>query len=112
MTDLGTTPRRATLGHFAERLRVARAKAGVSSAEIARRCKVSPQAVSKWERGLMCPRSSHLLTICELCGCSLEWLMTQEPVDVRAPSAPRAVGQLERIADGLEEMARKVRAWQ
>lgn len=43
------------LNDFANRLKALRQRANLLQREIAERCKVSPQAVSKWERALSCP---------------------------------------------------------
>ena len=72
------------LVHFAQRLRVAMAASEVTARQLAKECGVSPQAVHKWMRGMCAPRSSHLLVISKMTGANLEWLMTMEPVPLRA----------------------------
>ena len=74
---------------FGERLRCALAVANLTRADLARTLIVSTQAVTKWTTGQCSPRSSHLVEICRLTGCSLEWIMAGEPVDIQSPSKAR-----------------------
>ena len=54
-------------GHrFGKRLRQVREKAGLSVAELARKIKLSPQAVYKWERGDGHPRRPSLDALVEI----------------------------------------------
>ena len=54
-------------GHrFGKRLRQVREKAGLSVAELARKIKLSPQAVYKWERGDGRPRRPSLDALVEI----------------------------------------------
>lgn len=75
--------------YFAERLRVALAKVSVTGSELSRISGVSPAAVMKWKHGKAYPSSRHLMTIVKTTGCSLDWLMTNAPVDVTSPSQER-----------------------
>ena len=43
------------INKFAQRLSYLRRKANLTQSDIAKKCMVSIQAVSKWERGLCCP---------------------------------------------------------
>lgn len=89
--------------HFAERLRVSMAKANVTGAAIARETGVTPQAVAKWTTGKAFPSSSHLMCIVRMTGCTLDWIMTNAPVDVSSPSAERAaylISELKQIVLG------------
>lgn len=70
------------LTHFAERLRVALAKSNMSGAALGRQLGLSSNAVAKWANGHCCPRSSELVKICKILGCSLDWIMEPSPVDV------------------------------
>jgi len=83
MADISAETKCAALRQFAERLRVAMAVSDVSRADIARACDVSPQSVHKWCRGICAPRSSELMTIARTTGATLDFLMRQEPVDIR-----------------------------
>lgn len=69
---------------FGMRARVALAAARVGRTPLARECKVTPQAVQRWCDGTAMPSSGHLLIICRLTGCSLEWLMWPHPVDMQS----------------------------
>ncbi|NPV30275.1 MAG: helix-turn-helix transcriptional regulator, partial [Firmicutes bacterium] len=55
-----------------ERLRLARRAAGLSLRELANRVGVSPQAISKYERGLDIPSSGVLLRLAEALGVKVE----------------------------------------
>ena len=63
------------MSDFSTRLRMAAAYADVSLRDLAAHLGVSPMAVSKWASGKCCPRSSHLMAICDKCGVPIEWLM-------------------------------------
>lgn len=69
---------------FGQRVRAAMAVARVSRQDVARACKISPQAVQRWCDGTAYPESSKLMTFCEMTGCSVEWLLWPHPVDVRS----------------------------
>ena len=69
---------------FGQRVRVAMAVARISRQEIARACQVSPQAVQRWCDGTAYPSSSKLMTLCNMTGCSAEWLLWPHPVDIRS----------------------------
>ena len=69
---------------FGMRVRVALAAARVGRVDIARACSVSRQAVQRWCDGTAFPSSGNLMKICELTGCSAEWLMWPHPVDIRS----------------------------
>lgn len=69
---------------FGQRVRAAMAVARVSRQDVARACKISPQAVQRWCDGTAYPGSSKLMTFCEMTGCSAEWLLCPHPVDVRS----------------------------
>lgn len=69
---------------FGQRIRAAMAVARVSRQEVARACKISPQAVQRWCDGTAYPSSSKLMTFCDMTGCSAEWLLWPHPVDIRS----------------------------
>lgn len=72
--------------HFGQRLRVAMAASDRSMRQLATALGVSPMAVSKWCSGATYPESSRLVAISAELGCTIEWLMTPEPVDIRGAS--------------------------
>lgn len=67
---------------FADRLRLARARAGLSLAALAERLepKVTPQAINKYERGEMMPSSSVLMGLARALDVSLDFLMSSQVV--------------------------------
>lgn len=69
---------------FGMRVRVALAAARVGRVDLAKECRVSPQAVQRWCDGTAMPTSGNLLTICRLTGCSAEWLMWPHTVDLQS----------------------------
>lgn len=75
---------RATNEAFGMRVRVALAAARVARIHLARECNVSPQAVQRWCDGVAFPTSANLARICNLTGCSAEWLMCPHPVDLKS----------------------------
>ena len=75
---------RTTNQAFGMRVRVALAAARIDRTHLAKVCKVSPQAVQRWCDGTAMPTSANLMHICDLTGCSAEWLMWPHPVDVRS----------------------------
>ena len=61
-----------TLSH---RIRLQREKHGLKQHDIAHALQISPQAVSKWERGENAPDISLLRPLARLLGVSIDWLM-------------------------------------
>ena len=56
----------------------------LTQSQLGERLSVSYQAVSKWERGITKPRADKLPTLAKLYGCTIEELLGNEPVAVRA----------------------------
>lgn len=73
---------------FAQNLRTARKRQGLSQKELAEKLYLSTQAVSKWERGESVPEVAHICRIAELLRISVEWLLG---VDAAAEKALIAV---------------------
>lgn len=69
---------------FGQRVRAAMAVARVSRHEVARACKVSPQAVQRWCDGTAYPSSAKMIVFLDLTGCSAEWLLWPHDVDIRS----------------------------
>lgn len=65
---------------FQDRLKLARARAGLSLAALAAKVepKVTPQAINKYERGEMMPSSSVLLGLGNALGVSLDFLLSSQ----------------------------------
>lgn len=57
-----------------QRLRERRERSGLSQREVAEALQVSPQAVSKWERGESAPDIGLLVPLCRLLDVSVERL--------------------------------------
>jgi flagellar biosynthesis component FlhA len=67
-----------TLKNFEDRLVNARKEKGFTQEEFAKRLGVTPQAVSKWERGMGYPDLELLFYICEVLDCSSDYLLHRE----------------------------------
>ena len=69
------------LQDFGDRIRHRRKKSGLTQTDIANAVQVSPQAVSKWERGENAPDISILPNLTQLLGVSIEWLLGCQSID-------------------------------
>ena len=69
---------------FAERLRVARARARHTMRSLAEVCDCTPQAVKKWEDGSAMPDSRRFIALCGALDVSAEWLFCPDPLDFRS----------------------------
>jgi class 3 adenylate cyclase len=58
------------------RIRTQREKRGLKQSDIANALQISPQAVSKWERGENAPDISVLVPLAKLLGISTDWLLS------------------------------------
>lgn len=67
------------LGH---RIRCQREKRGLRQNDIANALQISPQAVSKWERGENAPDIALLVPLARLLGVSLDWLLDRYSADL------------------------------
>ncbi|MBN1515942.1 helix-turn-helix domain-containing protein [Candidatus Sumerlaeota bacterium] len=63
------------LADLGRRIRESREKRGLKQNDIAHALQISPQAVSKWERGENGPDITLLPTLSKLLGVSLDWLL-------------------------------------
>ncbi len=63
---------------FEERLSTARKDKGYTQEELSARLGVTPQAVSKWERGVGYPDLETLLYLSELLDCSTDYLLNRD----------------------------------
>lgn len=90
---------------FGQRLRAALAVARVARTDIARRCGVSPQAVQKWCDGVSYPSSANMIEVINATGCSMEWLMSPYPIDMKSTEfAPGGVHVKTLVRAVIEEM--------
>lgn len=67
-----------------ERLRVARARARMTLAQVGAEVGVSAQAVKKYEDDVMMPNSGAFIALCRVLDVSPEWLMDAAPLDFRS----------------------------
>ena len=63
------------LGELGQRIRTQRERLGLKQHDIANALQVSPQAVSKWERGENAPDIAVLGELCTLLGVTTDWLL-------------------------------------
>ncbi len=64
------------LQDLAARIRAQREKRGLKQQDIANALNISPQAVSKWERGENAPDIAILAPLAQLLGVSVDWLLS------------------------------------
>jgi transcriptional regulator with XRE-family HTH domain len=76
-----------------DRVRLARARAGLSKSELARRIGVSLSAVVQWEQPEgSAPRARHLSALAQCTGVAFEWLATgRGPARMGAGDGPPAI---------------------
>ena len=87
---------------FAEKLMTLRKQAGLSQEQLADRLGVTRQSVSKWESGTAFPELVKLVTLSEMFGVSVDYLVkdyVEEPEQQRADSPDTA--RLEQKVDDL-----------
>lgn len=92
MKDSSASARTAS-GRLKDRIRLARSRAGLSKAELARRVGVSVSAVVQWEHpdGTR-PRARHLAALAECTGIAFEWLATgRGPTRISSDDGPPAL---------------------
>jgi len=72
------------LKHLGNRIRARREKLGLKQQDLANSLGISPQAVSKWERGENAPDVAVLTPLARLLGVSVDWLLSgqETPRDV------------------------------
>ena len=98
---------------FADRLKLARKKAGLSLRELAEALggRVSAQAIGKYERGEMMPSSGTLLTLAKTLDVSLDYLMggqvsQLDGIEFRRKSGTTAKDRAHVEADVIEQVER------
>jgi len=90
------------LQDLGDRIRERRKKRGLTQTDVANAVRVSPQAVSKWERGENAPDISALPALAQLLGASVEWLLGCHSADTDVIQAT-AVDMRSRFARGKSE---------
>lgn len=78
---------------FSEKLQILRKNNGLSQEQLAERCNVSRQAVSKWESGQGYPEMEKVLQLCDVLKVDLDYLMR----DKASESSNTARGQSNNI---------------
>jgi len=91
-----------------ERLRVARARARMTLADVAHECGCSAQAVKKWEDDKSMPDSRKFLILCRVLDVSSEWLMCGEALDFHTTQdAPQGRHAKYWVRAALDEIAQE-----
>ncbi len=68
------------MNDFGRRLALARKEQGMTQEQLAARLGVTPQAVSKWERGNGYPDLDLLFSLCEIAKCSSDYLIGRDTI--------------------------------
>ena len=108
MNSRPNLPQEETIG---ARIVEARERAGLSSAQLARRLGVKSRTVSAWERGETTPRTNRLLMLSQMLDVSALWLLegeTRYAPDQVPPEDRRIKGQLETIRRALADLAARI----
>jgi transcriptional regulator with XRE-family HTH domain len=66
---------------FGEKVQQFRKNNGLSQEQLAEKCSVSRQAVSKWESGQGYPEMEKVLQLCDLLKVDLDYLLRDKPLD-------------------------------
>ncbi len=91
---------------FADNLKAARNKKGLTQEDLAEALSVSRQAVSKWEQGDAYPEAEKMLSIAKKLNISLDWLFTEElasegNISTQQKVPPGIVAGLETFASAI-----------
>jgi transcriptional regulator with XRE-family HTH domain len=88
----------------AARLVALRKAAGLSQAELADACGVSPKSIAYWETSPTPPRSDVLPRLAKALGVRVEELLGERPVE---PRRPGPVGKLQRVFEQAGALPRR-----
>lgn len=80
---------------FADKLQSLRKSKGLSQEELAEKCSVTRQSVSKWETGLGYPETEKLLILCEILDVDLDYLMRDKITTKEDHSVQREISPYE-----------------
>ena len=80
---------------FADKLQSLRKSKGLSQEELAEKCNVTRQSVSKWETGLGYPETEKLLILCEILDVDLDYLMRDKTATAEDCSVQREISSYE-----------------
>ena len=90
-----------------DNLKALRKARGLSQQELAEKCNVVRQTVSKWEQGLSVPDSQMLLVLSELFQVSVNAILEEAPVGEAEPA-----GSLSQKPEGINrQTGRKILHW-
>ena len=67
---------------FADKLQELRKSKGFSQEDLAEKCNVSRQSVSKWETGQGYPETEKLLLLCEILNVNLDYLLRDKTIEI------------------------------
>jgi class 3 adenylate cyclase len=100
------------LGELGARIRRRREARGLKQADLASALRVTPQAVSKWERGENAPDIVALVPLARLLDVSVEWLLGGSPTERETFEAVVVVTGVRGYAErSLAESPRALAAW-
>jgi class 3 adenylate cyclase len=100
------------LGELGARIKKRREARGLRQADLASALRVTPQAVSKWERGENAPDIVVLVPLCRLLDVSVEWLLGGSPIERETFDAVVLVTMVQGYADrSRRESPRALAAW-
>lgn len=87
---------------FAQNLKIARQRAGLSQQQLADQIFVSRSAVGKWEAGNGIPNQDNLTALCEALDVSPDWLLTTDEVArIQAERERTKVNRIHLIVSGV-----------
>jgi class 3 adenylate cyclase len=100
------------LGELGARIKRRREARGLKQADLASALRVTPQAVSKWERGENAPDIVVLVPLARLLDVSVEWLLGGSPVERETFDAVVLVTSVQGYAErSRAETPRALAAW-
>jgi class 3 adenylate cyclase len=100
------------LGELGARIKRRREARGLRQADLASALRVTPQAVSKWERGENAPDIVVLVPLARLLDVSVEWLLGDGPVERETFDAVVLVTRVRGYAERSQaEAPRALAAW-
>ena len=76
---------------FADKLQNLRKSKGLSQEELAEKCNVTRQSVSKWETGLGYPETEKLLILCEILDVDLDYLLRDKSLKAQDNSTQKGI---------------------
>lgn len=90
---------------FAKRLAQAIERSGLSRPVFAARAGVGTSALAKWLAGKLTPKSDQLLSLAQVAGTTMEWLLTGNGAVGPAGAAPSDSGTLKHVQAEVSRLA-------